>query len=623
MNASQVTVREAFEVAMRLHRQGRLREAEHIYRQILAQDPNEPDALQLLGLIAHDQGRSSEAVELIGRAIAINPSVAAYHNNLGIALRGAGNAEAATDVYRRAIQLQPDYADAHYNLANLLHARGRTDEAIISYRRALELKPNSVNVCSNLAKVFHDQGLWDEAIAAYQQVLRLDPGSGQAHGHLGFALALQGRIDQAVTSYRRAIQLEPNNPEIHSRLIQTLQYDPAADGPAVLEECRRWNARYAEPLKTCILPHVNDRTIDRRLRIGYVSADFRTHACAVYSEPLLASHDREQFEIICYAEVAQADEVTERFRALASAWHNIVGMSDESVAALVRSDRIDILVDLNLHTTHNRLLTFARKPAPVQACWLGFPGTTGLDAIDYRLTDPHLDPLGAHDAWYSETSIRLDETFWCYSSRDTDLQVTEPPALRRGHITFGSTNSFCKVNDVVLDLWAAALLASPGSRMLILADDGSHRRRTIETLEHRGISPDRVQFEPRRPRRDYMMLYSEIDIILDTFPYNGETTTLDALWMGVPVVTMSGHTAPARAGLSLLTNLGRAEWVAGDRRDFAAISQTLAADLPKLATWRQSLRPMMQSSTLMDSRRFARSVERAYRQMWRTWCAAN
>jgi predicted O-linked N-acetylglucosamine transferase (SPINDLY family) len=297
-------------------------------------------------------------------------------------------------------------------------------------------------------------------------------------------------------------------------------------------------------------------------------------------------------------------------------------MSDESVAALVRSDRIDILVDLNLHTSHNRLLAFARKPAPVQVSWLGFPGTTGLEAIDYRLTDPYLDPPGSHDACYSEKSVRLDDAFWCYSSRDADLAPAPPPALERGYVTFGSLNSFCKVNDFVLDLWAAALGANERSRLLILGDPGSHRERALARLESRGIERGRVAFEPRRPHRQYLRLFDQIDIALDTFPYNGETTTLDGLWMGVPIVTLAGQTAVSRAGLSLLSNLALPQWVGRDAAEFAAISRSLADDFDGLSRWRQALRPRLLASPLMDAPRFARSVERAYREMWQTWCEA-
>jgi protein O-GlcNAc transferase len=620
MPPTTVTLQHAFDIAMRLHREGRLQDASRIYNQILAQDPNEPDALQLSGLIAHDEGRHAEAVALIRRAIAINPMIAAFYNNLGIALRGTQQADDAIAAYRHAIRLEPFYADAHYNLGNALHSNGSTDEAIASYRKALELKPDSVNVYTNLAKIFHEQGLWDEVIIANEQILGLDPQSADASNNLGFAFALQGRLDDAIAAYRRAVDLRPDVPEYHSRLIQTLRYHPGYDGPAVLAECRRWNTRHADPLKQCILRHSNDPTIGRRLRIGYVSADFRNHACAVYSERLITFHNREQVEVICYAEVSEPDAVTERFRSYALKWHTTVGMADESLAALIRSDKIDILVDLNLHTSHNRLLTFARKPAPIQVSWLGFPGTTGLDAIDYRFTDPHLDPPGSHDAMYSERSIRLNDTFWCYSSRDADLPLNASPALKQGYVTFGSMNSFCKVTDVTLDLWAAVLRANPASGMLILADPGSHRDRTLNRLQQRGVSSDRIRFEARRPRREYMMLYGEIDIALDTFPYNGETTSLDGLWMGVPLITMAGQTAVSRAGLSFLSNLGLTEWVARDLEHFAAISVELAHDLPKLAQHRQMLRSRMQASPVMDAARFVRSVEEAYRAMWQEWC---
>ena len=614
-----VTLREAFDLAMRLHRSGRLAEAERIYQQIIAQDPNEPDALQLLGLIAHDQGRHEQAVQLISRAVDLNPAVAEYHSNLGIALRGARQIEEAIESYQRALAIKADYADGHYNLGNALREAGKTEQAIEHYRAALRLGGDSINVYTNLANVFREQGLFDEAISAYESVIHLDENAADAHDGLGYCLAMTARVEESIRAYQRAVEFNLNSPEYHSHLIQTLLYDPRCTPDQFRDECRRWNDRHAEPLKVFHRPHSNDPSPDRPLRIGYVSADFRNHACAYYIEPLLANHNRQQFVITCYAEVDAPDEVTRRFQSYADHWNNIVGMSDDSVAELIRRDRIDILVDLNLHTTGNRLLVFARKPAPIQISWLGYPGATGLDQIDYRISDPHLDPQDSDSGSSSEKVLRLPHSFWCYSTQDVDLPVDPLPAATRGSITFGSTNSVCKINHVTLALWASALNAVSNSRLLILANPGSQRDRILASLHEHGISTDRIEFESRKPRRQYLELYHRFDVLLDTFPYNGETTTLDAIWMGVPPVTLVGQLPSSRAGLSLLSNLHLAHLAAKTPSQYAQAAADLCNDLPSLAKLRSELRSRLMDSPLMNGQRFAREIEKLYRTAWADW----
>ncbi|MFI5455208.1 MAG: tetratricopeptide repeat protein [Isosphaerales bacterium] len=617
-----MSIQRAFELALQHHRSGRLAEAKRIYVQILDQAPDDPDALQLLGLIAHDEGRSQEAVELISRAVALKPAVAQYQCNLGVALWGSGRADEAVAAYRAAVALEPAYADAHYNLGSALKDQGRSQEAIAAYQAAIQLQPDMVEAHVNLGIALKDQGELDEAIAAYRDAIRLRPDWADAHYNLGFAVAIQGRLDEAIQSYRKALAREPNSAAYHSQLLQTLHYHPGYDVAMIYQEHLRWSQEHAEPLKRFIQPHQNDRNPDRPLRIGYVSADFRSHACAFCLEHLLTAHDRRQFELVCYAEVAHPDEVTRRIKAHARTWRNTVGMSDLQLAAQIRGDRIDILVDLKVHTAENRLMVFAHKPAPVQVTWMGYPGTTGLSTIDYRLTDPYLDPPGLNDQYYTEETVRLPETFWCYEPGSREPAVNPLPASRTGQVTFGSMNSFCKANDSVLELWARVLRTVAGSRLMVLIDSGSHRQRTLEVLERNGVDRVRVEFEPRRARPLYMELYHRIDIALDMVPYNGVTTSLDALLMGVPVVCLAGRTAVSRGGLTIMSNIGLPELVARSPDEYVAIAARLAGDLPRLALLRSTLRERLESSPMMDTQRFARQIELAYRAMWRRWCAA-
>ncbi len=344
------------------------------------------------------------------------------------------------------------------------------------------------------------------------------------------------------------------------------------------------------------------------------------HASLFFLDPLLRSHDRSQFEIFCYAQVARPDELTSRFQSICANWRSTVGLTDAQVADQVRRDGIDILVDLKLHTDNNRLPIFARKPAPVQVTWLGYPGSTGMEVIDYRLSDPHLDPPGNDTTVYSEQTIRLPSTFWCYDPLAADPAAHPLPALAAGRITFGCLNNFCKVNDQVLQLWSRVLRAVDGSRLLLLAPEGSAREFVLNALQREGVQPDRIEFVPRVSRPQYLELYHRIDLALDTIPCNGHTTSLDALWMGVPVVTLVGQTIVGRAGASQLMNLGLPELIAATPDEYVQIAAQLASTIPRLRELRLQLPDRMRTSPLMDASRFARDVEAAYREMWTRWC---
>jgi predicted O-linked N-acetylglucosamine transferase (SPINDLY family) len=473
----------------------------------------------------------------------------------------------------------------------------------------------------NLAIVLSKQGRLEQAMAHNQQALRLKPDYADAHMNLGNVYKDQGRLDEALAAYRTALGLEPAAANIHSNLVVTLHYHPGYDAGAIFEECRRWNQQHAEPLKQLIQPHGNLPDPERRLRIGYVSPLFRDHASSFFTIPLLSSHDHRRYEIYCYADVTRPDAVTERHRGHADVWRSTGGLSEQQLADLVRSDRIDILVDLAMHTADNRLLMFARKPAPVQVCWLAYPGTAGLSAIDYRLTDPYLDPPGLFDAFYAEESVRLPDTFWCYDPLTDQPPVNALPGRVGGAITFGCLNHFCKVNDDCLALWAQVLQVVPQSRLLLLAPRGQARERVLARLQQEGIAAVRVEFADRiAPKSEYLKLYQRMDIGLDPFPCNGGTTTLDAFWMGVPTVTLVGKTVVGRAGWSLLCNLGLNELAAETPERYVALAAQLAGDLPRLQELRGTMRRRMLQSPLMDAGRFARHVEQAYRNMWRRWC---
>lgn len=717
-----MTVQESFNIAIKHHQAGRLDEAESLYRQILAGQPNHAEALRLQGLISLQLGRKRLAVDLIGRAVALRPgwaealgdlgdafmgtgqldqAISAYRQslalkpnnaaaigNLGLALLYKGLTEEAISAYRQALALKPDYpealsnlgislrrkgqldeaiasfqraivirphfAQAHSNLGNALRARGNFDEAIAAYRRAVALQPNDPDAYVNLSIVLSETRQLDDAIAASRQAIALRADLAEAHVSLGMALKNKGQLDEAVSAYRRAIAIKSNIPEVynnlgnvlldrgeinealeayrqavslnagyaeaHSNLIYAMHFDPRCETRTIAGELRSWNERHARPWKRAGAPHGNTPEPNRRLRIGYVSPDLCAHPVGRFLKPLFQHHDREAFTTFAYAHVPVPDAMTHELRAATGQWRDIVSLSDEQAADLIRQDQIDILVDLTMHSAHNRLLVFARKPAPVQATYLAYCSSTGLEAIDYRFSDPWLDQPAEAEAIYSEKTIYLPETYWCYAPLYLAPEVTPVPALQHGNITFGCLNKFCKVSDGALAAWAKLLHAVPSSRLLLYAQQGGHRLRVADQLKREGIEPGRLEFVGFMPGREYFESYGQIDIALDTFPFGGGTTTCDALWMGVPTVSLAGQTAVGRGGLSILSNVGLPELVVRSEEQYVQIAAGLANDLPRLIDLRSTLRRRLERSPLMDAFRFTRNVESLYRRIWQTWC---
>jgi protein O-GlcNAc transferase len=614
-----MNVQQQFKLGLFHHQAGRLAEAEKIYREILFRDPKHADATHLLGVLAGQAGRLDVAEDYFRRAIRIKPDFAAAHSNLGNALYKLGKLDDAIASHRHAIRISPDLAEAHNNLGNALKDRGQLNEATASYRQAVRIKAEYAEGHSNLGAALATADRFNEAIASYRQAIRINPGYAPAHSNLGKAFKDLGQIDQAIASYREAVRLNPGLAISHSNLLYILQFHPGYDGEMIRDELRAWNHRHGEPLRKFVRPHTNDRNPDRILRIGYVSPDFRDHVVGQNLLPLLREHDPRQAEIYCYANMVQVDSFTEQIWSHTNEWRSIAGLSDSQAADLIRRDKIDILVDLSLHTAHNRLLVFAHKSAPVQVSYLGYCSSTGLAAMDYRLSDPYMDPLDSDISLYSEKTIRLPETYWCYNPLGPTPEPSPPPVESAGHITFGCLNNFAKVSPA-LQLWAEILQNVPRSRLIVHCPADAQLDTVREPFAARGISSDRLEFPDRQPWPEYVRTYSRIDLALDPFPWGGGITTCDALWMGVPVVTLTGQTAVGRGGSSILANVGLPELIAKTPQQYVEIATSLAKDLPRLAELRRTLRARMQASPLMDAPRFARNVETAYRQMWRNWC---
>jgi predicted O-linked N-acetylglucosamine transferase (SPINDLY family) len=568
----------------------------------------------------HRAGRLDLAEEIYRRILAVEPDLAPAHSDLGCILQRQGQLDAAIASYQRALQLAPHLAHAHNNLGEAYRVQGDLRQAETCFRRALALTPDSAVVHGNLGTVLHRRGNLDEAVACYRRGLAIAPGDPANHANLANALKDQGQLAEALAEYRQALALDPAFAAAHSDLLYTMLLAPEFDARAIYEEHRRWNRLHAEPLRRFLRPHANDRSPDRRLRVGYVSPDFGDNPVGRFLLPLLETHDRRAVEVFCYNSNPASDAIGKRCHAAADAWRDVFPLTDEQLAQAVREDQIDILVDLTLHAANSRLLVFARKPAPVQVTYLAYCGTSGLDTIDYRITDPYLDPPGG-EPFYSEQPVCLPETYWCYRPLDIVPPVGDLPALTAGHTTFGCLNNFCKVSAPALDLWARLLAAVPASHLLLHAYPGSHCDRVRQGLARHGVAPERVAFVDFLPTDQYFQLYQRIDVALDPFPYGGGTTSCDALWMGVPLVTLIGRTGVGRGGLSILSNLGLAELAAPNPEQYLQIAARLATDRSRLADLRATLRERMQHSPLMNAPRFAHHLETAYRHIWHQWCA--
>ena len=545
-----------------------------------------------MGVIAYQEGDAHRAIELIGKAIALRPDYAEAHNNLGIALKNQGKLEAAVAAYHKALELKPDYVKAHNNLGNVLKNQGKLDGAVAACRKALELKPDYA----------------------------------KAHNNLGNVLKDQGKLDEAVASYHKALELKPDYTVAHSNLLFSLHYQPMCDRKAIFAEHRKWNAKYAAPLAPKTVFHANLPTPEKPLRLGLVSPTFRRHPVGYMIVSALEAHDKSAFEIYCYSGGVQGDDLTNRIRGAAQTWRSIVGMSDEGVAALIRDDAIDILVDLSGHSQGNRLLVFARKPAPVQVKWVGGQfNTTGIDAMDYFISDSVETPSG-DDAWYTEEVVRLPDGYVCYEPPDYAPMVSPLPALGCPYVTFGCFNNLTKVNRDVIALWSQLLDRVTGSRLILKSkqfNDASVQAHYREMFGEHGISPDRLDCLGHSPHPELLAKYNDIDIALDPFPYSGGLTTCEALWMGVPVVTMPGETFAARHAASHLSNVGLTDWIVETPERYVELVERWCRDLTGLAALRVGLRPRVKSSPLCDAPRFTRNLEAAYRRMWRTWCETN
>jgi predicted O-linked N-acetylglucosamine transferase (SPINDLY family) len=652
-----------FAKAVEAHRKGDFALAERRLKRLRRTFPEHPDVLHLLGHVRLGQGRIKDALEPLGAAARAAEKagrgdlLAPILNALGSAERRSGELARAAETLARAARLFPGDADIHFNLGNALSDLGRLADAAPSFARAAELAPRDAGIRFALGETLARTEHGEAAAEAYAAVIALDPGHAkawtalgvlrlesndipasraplsravaldpglaEAHVNLGLLRVQEGDADGAVIASARAVELNPSLARARSNLVQQMPYSARFSAADILAEARKWNAAHAAPLAAKARPFANSRDPERRLKIGYVGGDFRAHPVGYFTLALFAHHDPALVETFVYMTYPKGDAVSDRIRASVARWRDVSAERDAELAATVRADGIDVLVDMAGHTARNRLLALAERAAPVQAVGGGAMGTTGVAAVDYFLADRFEIPPG-YERFYSESVVRLPADYVCYAPPEHAPEVAPLPSRANGFLTFGCFNAAAKVTPEAIRLWARVLNAVPQSRLFLKSfayADPEARARFLRLFAEAGVPEDRLILEGPSPHADLLAAYGRVDVALDPLPYSGGLTTLESLWMGVPVVAWPGETFASRHSASHLSNAGMPELVAASADGYVAVARGLAADLDALERLRASLRAKVAASPVCDGGTYARGIEAAYREMWRRWCA--
>jgi protein O-GlcNAc transferase len=602
--------------------EGALDDAIIYYRKALAIEPRLAGAHVNIGVVRRDQSALDDAVQSFYQAIELDPKLVQAHANLGLVLYRQQKWQQCAEALADALTLNPNDANVGYHLGSCYKHLGRLEEAVETYREVVKIQPDNPAAYNNLGYLLNDLNRLEEAVDAYEAALAADPTFADALSNLGNACREQGQLDEATQYYEQALEVQPAFSKAHSNMLLTAHARTDHSAAAILALHKNWDARHGAPLRAAWHAHDNSRDPERRLKVGLVSADLGAHPVGYFTIGFVEHRESEEIELSCYCS-RPSDAMTARFVAAADHWIDTRDMSDEDLAARVREDRIDVLFDLSGHTTNDRLMTFARKPAPVQISWSGYPGTTGLAAMDYLISDPH-HTGDDDDVCHVEKLIRLPDSFICYAPPEDTPAVGPLPYQENGFITFGCFSNPAKINEVLLARWANIMSEVPESRLVMKyqhLDAATNQHRIRGFLEARGIDGNRIDIAGRQMPQELMAAYNDIDIALDTYPYSGGATTCEALWMGVPVLTVPGGTFASRHAFSLLSGAGLKEFIADDEDELIAMTIALANDPETLAELRAGLRGRLSISPLCDVQRFTANLGAAIRDAWRAWCA--
>lgn len=640
-----------------LLQQNRLEAAQKSMRRALKIDPNHVDALYNLGLVLTELKKPAPASSFFRKVISIAPNHLDAHINLGIGLMVQHDPAGAEKHFQKALEISPGDPRTHNNLGNLKKELGDPEQALICFQEALRLNPDDPQIHYNIAVVLADQGKLDEAISSFRLALSLAPDAADIQNNLGNALLMNKEYNEAIKVYKTLVANAPDFPEGHLGLatclcyignieegvshyrqaskagielahvgsISNLSYLTGTTPQELLDRHREWDQNYANTTKRAkYSPPGNERSPERKIRLGYVSADLRRHPVGYFLLPVVKNHNQAEFEVFCYSNSESEDDLSSEFQDQCDQWRPISGIEDDEVYERIVDDQIDILVDLSGFTGGNRRFVLARKPAPIQTAWIGYTSTTGMTAIDYFLSDRWGSPP-ENDPFFSETIVRLPDGWLCYEPPGYAPPVAPLPALTQGYITFGSFNDVKKLRPETIKLWAEVLNQVPQSRLIVktgLLGYPDVHNYVKEMFDAVGLDQSRVELRGPSPHQDLLACYNEIDIALDTAPYSGGLTTLEALWMGVPVVTLAGQTFASRHGVSHLSNVGLEDWITDTEDAFVKCAVDRAGKIDALAELRLQLREQMAQSPVCDASRFTKNLEAAYRKMWITYCGA-
>lgn len=603
-----------------------IEEAMRCYKKALELNPGNAQSYYNLGFLQHAKGHFDDAISSFEKAAELNPANLDAYNELGNVFLEKKEFEKAIGCYQHAVRISPDNPTAYINLGIAFSNMGKLGDAIECFQKALSLNPNLEEVYHLIGLVLIRIGKFAEALESYRILLQINPDSVKALTNLGFILSKQGKNDEAIACYQHALRIQPHDLVAHEALLMTMHYSPRYDAKTIFSAHKRFADQCLAPLSLTFPSYVNKCVPNRKLNIGYVSSDFKHSSVAFFIEPVLASHHRQQFEVFCYSSVEEPDETTKRITKLLDNYRDISKLSYKQATELIRQDAIDILIDLSGYTFNNRLQIFTQKPSPVQVSWIGYPDTTGLGMMDYKIVDNHTDPPGMTEQFYTEKLIRLPDCFLCYLPFADSPECGSLPSLSKGSVTFGSFNNFSKISPDNFSLWSEILKRTPNSRFVLKAGALADRKTceyALDMFEKNGIDGERIElFSWLSSTEEHLALYNHVDIALDTFPYNGTTTTCEALWMGVPVIALAGKTHVSRVGASLLSNVGLPELIASTTEDYIETAVNLAHNMSKLQYLRENLRELMSRSPLTDIKRFIINLEDCYRSIWKQWCTS-
>ena len=589
--------------------------AENIALSNLKQNPNDPTTWGILGGIYLAKKNLIKALDACQKYVKILPNDPEGHNNLGYIFLLQNNYDEAKICYKKMINLNPNQPAGYYNLGTVFEKQKDAVNAIKYYKKAISINPKNIQVYISLTKILKDEGRILEANVEIRKALTIDPNNIDVLNSFGNILFLHGKVEESVNVIKKALMINPKSSLLHHNKNYYLNFSNSYSKEFVFNEHAQFDKEFGNVNKNLDFLNYKNKYDNNKINIGYVSGDFKQHSVSYFFLPLLENHNTKQFNIFCYSNNEFSDEITSKIKSYTKKWVDIFDKSDQEVFEIIKRDKIDILIDLSGHTQGNRLIVFAKKPAPIQISWLGYPNTTGLSSIDYRFTDKLTDPIEKTEKFYTEKLYRLPNSFLCFKGNEASQVVEEIPLISRKFVTFGSFNNFAKITNKTIKVWCTILNSIPNSRLILKTSKNNLMfNHYVKLFENEGVDKGRINFKNRvSSYQDHLELYNQIDIALDTFPYNGTTTTFEALWMGVPVITKIGDRHASSVGASILTNLGLQNFIAKDSDEYIDFAKKFTNNIDYLQQLRLSLREKLKKSILCDGVTFAKDIEYAYK----------